>query len=184
MTCFEDLIFKIRELQKTSKQVNISIDGSAAAGKSTLAARFLEYFDANVFHCDDYFLKNNAKRGDFNLDFLRMKEEIFDKISKREYPFVYYPFDCHTQKLKSCVEVFEKQINIFEGVYIGCPYFEFDFQLKIFMEIDEKTQKERIKLRNPDNFSRFFDEFIPKEKAYFEKYQIKEKCDIKISSEI
>ena len=135
MTCFEDIIFKIREMQKAQKTVNISIDGSAAAGKSTLAARFSRCFDANIFHCDDYFLPKGAKRDDFNLDYLRMKAEIFDKISRREYPFVYYPFDCHLQKLKSGVEVFEKSINIFEGVYIGCPYFEFDFDLKIFIKI-------------------------------------------------
>ena len=48
-----------------------------------------------------------------------------------------------------------------------------------FLDIDEKLQRERILKRNtPVLAQRFFDEWIPLEKRYFNEMRIKEKCDL------
>ena len=65
------------------------------------------------------------------------------------------------------------------GAYSWHPYFGDIYDIRVFMNIDPGTQKERISARNgPEILSRFVDEWIPKEEEYFEKFRIKEKCDI------
>ena len=42
-------------LESGLERIVLAIDGSSAAGKSSLAAELGEKYDAHVFHIDDYF---------------------------------------------------------------------------------------------------------------------------------
>jgi len=50
------------------------------------------------------------------------------------------------------------------------------YDITIFMQIDEATQKHRLKERNPELYDRFVNEWIPMESKYFEEFDIREKC--------
>jgi len=72
-----------------------------------------------------------------------------------------------------------KKLNIIEGVYSMHPNFIDIYDLKIFLDVDEKTQLERIANRSGKALlARFIKEWIPKENEYFQELKIKEKSDI------
>ena len=53
------------------------------------------------------------------------------------------------------------------------------YDLRIFCEISEEEQCQRIRKRNGEvMWNRFVEEWIPKENAYFKKYKIREKSGL------
>ena len=56
------------------------------------------------------------------------------------------------------------------------------YDFSVFLDIGQEKQRERILKRNSPNFaSRFFNEWIPYENRYFEKTDIKNRCDLIIN---
>ena len=92
-------------------------------------------------------------------------------------------YDCSVGRLKHeeiCSEfqaLKDKHKSVIvEGVY--CLKFDFDYDLKVFMEIGKDEQRRRIRKRNPDLYERYVNEWIPAENKYFEEFNVKGKCDI------
>ncbi len=68
---------------------------------------------------------------------------------------------------------------VIEGSYSLRPDFRSIYTKKIFLDIDSTTQKQRlIKRVGKENYPQFQDLWIPKENAYFRKFQIREIADI------
>ena len=55
---------------------------------------------------------------------------------------------------------------------------QFDYDLRIFVDIDPDTQIARIAARNPDMIDNFRNRWIPMEEHYFSAFGIKEKADV------
>ena len=91
--------------------------------------------------------------------------------------FFYRPFDCRTASLAQPVKVSPKKLNIIEGSYSHHPYFDDPYDWKIFLTISPDMQRQRILQRPQHLHQRFFDEWIPRENAYFAQFQIMEKSD-------
>jgi len=73
-------------------------------------------------------------------------------------------------------------LNIIEGAYSMHPLLADYYDLKVFLEVDPKTQRERILRRNgPELAERFFSTWIPMERRYFETMGIREGCQIVLS---
>lgn len=181
-----DIIAKaINELLKSNDRIFIGIDGRCASGKTTLTAALDKTFRCNVIHGDDFFLQAHQRTKERlsecgeNIDYERLISEVLVPLKNGEAA-LYRPFDCHTMKLKNAVTLHPQKINIIEGSYC-CNKHLFNFyDLHIFLDIDEETQKQRILERNGKNAEMFFSKWIPMEEEYFEKYNIREKCEIKI----
>ena len=72
-----------------------------------------------------------------------------------------------------------KRVSIIEGSYCRNPYFGDNYDLKVFTDIDERDQIDNIRNRNgEEKLQVFLERWIPKEEAYFKKYQIRETSDI------
>ena len=176
---------RIDDLMKTGKQIVIAIDGNCTAGKTTLASVLTNEYDCNIFHMDDFFLRPEQRTAERyaqpggNVDYERFREEILIPLKKEE-AFSYRPFACKTFTLSGCVKVMPKQLNIVEGTYCLHPYFEDPYDLRIFLSVDKQTQKERILQRPPHLIDRFFSDWIPMEKLYFDTLQIPERADIRL----
>lgn len=174
---------KINTLLTEKEHVIIAIDGPCASGKTTLAKKLSEIFDANVFHTDDYFLRPEQRTPERlsetggNLDRERFFDEVISPLTENR-DFLYRPFSCKTQSIGEAVSVKIKPLSIVEGSYSHHPFFGNVYDLRIFTDISEEEQKKRILLRNPDKADRFFGEWIPKENAYFKLFGVKEKSDI------
>ena len=165
------------------KPVILAIDGPCTAGKTTLAARLKEQLDCNVFHMDDFFLQPHQRtqarydQPGGNVDYERFWEEVLQPL-RRGKPFSYRPFSCKQMQLQEPVQVQPKRLTIIEGTYAHHPYFGQVPMVKLFLTVEENTQKERILRRPEEQHQAFFDRWIPLEQAYFAAFAIAEKADI------
>lgn len=173
----------INTILKEKESVLIAIDGHCGGGKSTFAEALSRKLPCNVFHMDDFFLRpeqRTEKRLDApggNVDFERFLSEVLIPLAKGEC-FSYCPYDCHAQDFKAPVEVSPQRINIVEGAYSCRPEMWDYYDVHIFIDITYEKQKERILLRNGNNYDAFVSKWIPLEEKYFSFYNIKEKCEI------
>ena len=179
----ESIRKRIDDLLCLRNQVIVAIDGSCTSGKTTLATRLAEIYDCNVFHMDDFFLRPEQRTQERyaevggNVDYERFREEVLLPLKSRK-PFSYRPFDCSTFTLSDPVTVTPRKLNIIEGSYSHHPYFGDPYDLKILLTIPPELQQQRILQRPAFLHERFFEEWIPMENRYFEKFRISDKCDV------
>ena len=174
----------INNLLASKERITAAIDGPCASGKTTLAKKLSDIFDANVFHMDDFFLRPEQRTKERlsvpggNVDYERFYDEVLSKLCDNK-PFSYRPFCCKTMTLLKPVLVKPKRLNIVEGSYSMHEALRGFYDLTVFLDISPLEQKERILKRNPQNADMFFTKWIPLENMYFEECKIKEKCKIK-----
>ena len=182
-----ETVIELRNLDFNKKHIVFSIDGNSASGKSTLAENLANLLNGEVVHCDDFFLPQEMRTDKRlseiggNIHYERLKEEVIDKLRK---PTVisYKAYNCQNNSFKNKF-LMNKKIILVEGAYSSHPYFENYADFKIFLKVDEETQKERILKRNGEEMlKRFTNEWIPKENEYFKKFKIEEKADIILRS--
>ena len=178
---------KIDDLLKRKDKIFIAIEGSCGSGKTTLAEYLSCHYPTAVFRTDDYFLPPSRKtkirldEPGGNIDYERMKKEVFDQfhmslISVRK-------FDCRTNILNESRTVQLQAVNIVEGVYSAHPYFQFEYDLIIFIDIDKEEQLKRLETRNKALLGKFINEWIPLEDKYFDYYEIRDKASIILTLE-
>ena len=180
------LFLKIDSLPKNEKSV-IAIDGGSGSGKTTLAALICEIYGATVFHMDDFFLtpemrteKRLSEPGG-NVDRERFESEVLLPLSCG-MDVCYKVFDCSVGAFKMPTVVKPKNLTVIEGAYSMHPQLSTYYDFSVFLDISEDRQRERILKRNPTALaSRFFNEWIPLENIYFEKTNIRSRCDLIIS---
>ena len=169
-------LIEIDASMASKENVIVGIDGMSGSGKSTLAFELEKIYDCNVFHADDFFLRpeqrTEARLSEVggNVDYERLKAEIVDNLHKNQ-PFSYRKYDCQTATLGEATAVEPKKLNIIEGAYSLHPYFGEIYDVKLLLTVSPDEQKRRILSRNGEKMlSRFLNEWIPKENAYFEKF--------------
>ena len=181
---FLPLFNKIDELLLVKKKVIVAIEGGSASGKTTLSEQLNKVYDCTIFHMDDFFLRPNQRTQERlneiggNIDKERFLEEILIPLSNNEI-INYRKFDCSTQTLGESIIVVPRKLIIIEGAYSMHPILQKYYDLKVFLDISESLQTERINKRNSPEFAiRFFNEWIPLEHKYFSGMNIKNKCDL------
>lgn len=182
-----EAVIALRNVDFTKKYIVISIDGNSASGKSTLAENLANLLNAETVHCDDFFLPQEMRSEERlnevggNIHYERLKEEVINKLRKPTVIF-YKAYNCQSGDFKNKF-LMNKKVIIIEGAYSSHPYFENYADFKIFLKVDEETQKKRILKRNGEEMlKRFINEWIPKENKYFNEFKIEEKADIIIRS--
>ena len=181
---FFELFCKIDSLLESEDTVTVAIDGNSGAGKSTLATLISNVYNCNIFHMDDFFLRPELKTEERlkevggNVDYVRFKHEVIIGLNSRE-EFQYQIYDCKQMALGKLVSVIPKKLNIIEGSYSMHPSLICNYDLKIFLHINEKEQSLRILKRNGACMHRkFLCEWIPLENVYFSELKIQEQSDL------
>ena len=161
----------------------VAIDGPSASGKSSLGNFINDNFICNIFHMDDFFLppeKKTAERlGEVggNIDWERFEKEIIGNVNSG-HNFTFNVYDCHSSSFFESGKVFQKKLNVVEGVYSMHPNLIDTYDYKIYLDIDSEKQKQRILNRsNEAKLNRFVNEWIPLENRYFEAANLKNRCD-------
>lgn len=181
----------IHDLPKKEQLQMIAIDGRCAAGKTTLAIHLQEVLHCPVIHMDHFFLrpeqrtkKRLSKPGE-NVDYERFLMEVMVPLQMGK-PFAYKPFDCKRQKFAEPISIVPKDKIIIEGSYSCHPALWENYDLRIFLTIDEKEQLQRIKERNGEAALTIFRyKWIPLEERYLSAFRIAEHCDLRFhTSEI
>ncbi|WP_310603905.1 hypothetical protein [Anaerosporobacter sp.] len=169
-------------IETTKETILIGIDGKCASGKTTLGYYLKGVYDCNLFHLDDFFLQEHQRTKERlaqiggNVDYERFKEEVMKPVCSGN-DVIYRPYSCMEGKIKEEILVAKHRVNIMEGSYSLHPYFNDPYDVKIFMNINEKAQIENIRTRNgEERLQRFIAEWIPKETVYFETFHIAEGC--------
>ncbi|MDO5293553.1 MAG: hypothetical protein Q4F05_12490 [bacterium] len=181
---FENAVQEVETLVTTSKQSRliVGIDGQCASGKTTLGYYLKSLFDCNLFHMDDFFLqqwqrtKERLLEVGGNVDYERFKKEVIEPVRLGK-EVDYRPYRCMDGTIMEGQRIPWKRLTIIEGSYSLHPYFGDCYDLRIFTEISKKEQIERIRRRNgEEKLKRFIAEWIPKEEAYFTKFETKKDC--------
>ena len=171
----------------SSGKIIVAIEGGSASGKTTLGKLLEEIYGCTVFHMDDYFLQPHQRTPDRfmeiggNIDWERFLLEVLQPLKNGEIIRM-RKFDCSSMTLKEVEEIIPTNLVIVEGAYSMHPNLANYYDLTVFLDIPKHLQEERIKKRNsPQMFTRFVNEWIPLEEMYFEKTDIKNRCNMIIS---
>lgn len=162
----------------------VALEGGSASGKSTLGAALARELDATLVHMDDFFLPMELRtpqrfsQPGGNVHWERVLTEVLQPL-KAGKTLEYGVFNCSVMAVDQICRETPKEVVIVEGAYSLHPQLRMFYDLKIFIEVEESTQKERILARNGEKMlRRFLGEWIPLERAYFEACDVKDCCDI------
>lgn len=183
----QQLVQAIRDLQAGDTQVRVAIDGPCASGKSTLAQWLGRQLDCPVLRMDDFFLTPDlrtperlAKPGE-NVDHERFSAQVLRPLCQG-LPARFRPWDCHAGDFAPEQTVAPCPLFITEGVYSLRPDLRDFYQLKIWVQADWPTRRQRLLDRGgPGCLARFEQLWIPLEDAYFSAFQVRACCDYVVS---
>lgn len=178
----------IDRLMAEKDRVIVAVDGTSAGGKTTFSSLLAKVYDCNVFHMDDFFLREEQRTPERyaeaggNVDRERFLDEVLLPLSEG-LDVNYRKFDCKTFTVLSGETIPAKKLSIVEGAYSMHPSLAGYYDASVFVCSSPVLQRERILKRNGDMAERFFNEWIPLENRYFEAFDIREKCDLVIETE-
>lgn len=178
-----ELIWREAEAQE-KRPLLIAIDGRCAAGKTTLAARLQEICACSVVHMDHFFLRpeqrteQRLRQPGGNVDYERFLQEVLFPL-RRGKSFSYRPYDCGRQELSEPIQVEPGLFNLIEGSYCCHPALFEHYDVRVFLNIKEAEQLQRIRNRNGEAGAKMFQsKWIPLEEQYFSAFQVQERCHL------
>ena len=174
----------LRAIDDAGKPLVAAIDGRCTSGKTTLAHTLSLALDAPVIHMDDFFLPyemRTAQRlaqpgGNFDLE--RFTAQVALPLSHGE-SFSYGVYDCSAGSITGERHVPRGDVVIVEGAYSMHPELQTLYGLRIFCDIDPRTQLERLREReSTQSLQNFIEKWIPMEEKYLEAFGIEALCNI------
>ena len=174
---------RIDQLLQNRERIIVAIEGNCTAGKTTLADALKKEYGCNVIRMDDFFLRPEQRtrqryaQPGGNIDYERFREEVLQPLTKGA-AFSYRPFSCSTFTLADPVELTPGKLTVVEGTYSLHPYFGDVYDLKVFLSVTPEVQTRRILERPPFLHRRFFEEWIPMERQYFDCFRVADQCDL------
>jgi len=175
---------RIKFILKEKEYVIVGIDGMAASGKTTLAERLKEQFNALIINMDDFFLQDYQKTDerlsevDGFIDYERFQEEVIKPLKKKSFS-KYHKYNCQTKEMSERKIEDKYQVYIIEGAYAFRESFMEMYDIKILKLINKKEQISRISKRNSTHLvKRFIEEWIPRENRYIKEYDLINSVDI------
>ena len=171
-------------MAKKHKRFIVAIDGRCGSGKTTVAGVLGKRLDAVVFHMDDFYLQKHQRTEERynepggNVDRERFLEEVLKPLYEGAEEILYRPINCGTFDVSEGKIIRPGRIAIVEGSYSLHPELRDYYDYKVFLDIDCKTQFERIEKRNtPEQVIAFRERWIPLEEKYFDELEIRRYAD-------
>lgn len=168
---------------KSEAPLVIAIDGKSASGKTTFAG----LLGVTVIHTDDFYRPRNSfgelevSEYSGNFDIKRFKCEVVSNL-KSQKNFKYGVFNCKKGCITEYVNVLCSNCIVVEGAYSTHPELGDYADIKMFFDIHDAIQRQRIIARNGEGaYKTFSDIWIPAENAYFSHYLIKENSHITVA---
>ena len=181
---FLSLFAAIDRKLAAGQRVLLAIEGGAAAGKSTLAQLLNHVYDCSVAHMDDFFLRpeqrtaQRLEEAGGNVDRERFLQEVLLPLSRGE-TVQYRRYNCGTGTIEDSKPLRATPLTVVEGAYSMHPELREKYSLSVFLKVTPELQRQRIQGRNsPPMQQRFFEEWIPMERRYFEAMQVESACEL------
>lgn len=182
-----DPVFEAIDQGLAARQpLRVAVEGRCGSGKSTLANLLKKRYGCTVLHMDDFFLPVSRRTPERlaqpggNVDIERFKVQVFDKLGGEAFTF--QPYDCSQDALDVPVSVGPSRLTVVEGVYSLHPLLAAGYDLKVFLTLDPKAQRDRLAKRNPEMLPRFLSHWIPMEERYFAHEKLPQGCHIVINT--
>lgn len=181
------ILFQIAKLLDEKEHVIISIDGDCGSGKTTYTELINQVFDANVFHMDDYYLPMAMRDENWrqipagNMDLSRFRQEVLEPARQGD-DINYRPFNCQKKAYEDVSLIEAKKLTVIEGSYSQHPDLADYYDLKIFLTCDREIQIGRLMKREGDYYPMFESCWMPLERMYHEKYQIRDKANLVVDT--
>lgn len=113
-----------------------------------------------------------------NIHYERFKSQVIEGVLSKK-PFTYQCFSCCTMSYTHQITIKNNKPIVIEGSYSLRPDFRSIYTKKIYLEVDEHIQKQRLIQRvGLKSYQQFLTLWIPKESAYFQQYHIRDCADI------
>lgn len=113
------------------------------------------------------------------MDYERVLKEVLEPLKRGEERITYRIFDCKTMSFQGECTIDGSKTVVVEGSYSCHPLLRKYYDLTIFLDVDGKTQIERLRERvGEERLKMFKEKWIPLEEAYFQAFSVKENCDI------
>lgn len=178
------LLVRMAAFSETGEAKVVAVDGRAASGKTTLAARLAAVAGAGVAHMDDFFLppelrtKERLALPGGNAHYERFLAEVLPRLRSKE-AFSYGVFDCGKMALSGRREVAAAPWRVVEGAYCCHPRLGDYADIQVFSDIDKEEQLARVRAREgKEGALAYLSRWIPLEEAYFAAFGIRERADI------
>lgn len=188
----------IRQSLSQRGRMVLALEGCCASGKTTLAGRLAEYFDADMISMDDFFLplslrspKRLAEPGG-NVHYERFLTQIIQPLLRaRENDSKACPvlswnrFDCSVGAFSPVSrQTRGRSLLIIEGAYSMREEFRAAYDCTVFLTVSPGVQKQRILTRNgTEGWNAFETRWIPLENRYFAAYDIPGHCMLCLENE-
>ena len=174
--------------QTDGSRLLVTVDGPCASGKTTLARKLAEAFEAPVVHTDDFVIPHAQKTGERlavpggNCDAKRLAEEVAAPW-KSGGPVTYRKYDCGADRLLPPEELPDSRILILEGSYCNLPEIRRFADVRLFVSAPLKEREKRLRRRESEqSLKMFHDRWIPLEDRYFAVFGLPDPGCIKIAS--
>ncbi len=162
----------------------VSVDGRAAAGKTTVASVLCQVIGAEIVHMDHFFLPPELRTSERlseiggNIHYERFALEVIENLRSGK-EFSYRIFDCSQMDYGENKVVKKAPYIVVEGSYSAHPIFNDYADVKVFADVSEEEQMKRIISRNGEKMAEIFaSRWIPMEEAYHSHFNIRENADI------
>ena len=162
----------------------VAIEGKCGSGKTIYAKGLAALLVAGTIHMDDFFLPAELRTPERlneaggNIHYERFLEEVVPNLRNPE-EFTYGRFDCGQMTIRGERRVDPAMLRIVEGSYSCHPKFGDYMDIRVFLDVDEEVQKNRLVDRDgEDVLERFENVWIPMEKKYFDAFDIPGKADV------
>lgn len=187
---FKPLFKRLDELeaQGSDKDVIIvAVDGGSASGKTTLGQYLEKRYDLKVLHIDDFYLPKEKRTEERlselggNIDRERLINEVLMPLREGKQ-ISYKAYSCVRGGFYDPVTVNLQKIMVIEGAYAMHPDFMKYYDFCVYLNIEKEKQFDRItKCTDRIDVIRYFTEWTVRERIYFEKTDIKNRCDLVIN---
>ena len=171
----QEILRRLKE-QALTDRVLITMDGSCASGKTTLAGKLAEVFGAAVIHTDDYVIPHAQKTPERlavpggNCDAVRLVSEVVAPW-KQGKPVVYRKYDFRHDCLMPEERLPDCRMLILEGSYCNLLAIRQYADIRLFVDAPWEIRQERLRKReSPQSLQMFYDRWIPLENHYFEAF--------------
>ena len=162
----------------------LGIDGPAGSGKTELARRIRERISADLIQMDDFFprtaeeAEQNRRLHGAHLDYLRFLRDVATPL-RQGGALRYAIYNCAIGDFHGEVKIAADTPLIIEGVYSCHPDYPIPYDLRVFLTTSPHEQLRRLRRRErPALLQRFQEEWLPYERAYFERFGIPGRADL------
>lgn len=159
--CDERFVEHIRDLARSKAPVLVALDGRSGAGKSSLASRVANEFDAVIIEGDDFYAGGTPEQWDTMtpeqraahcIDWARQRQLLEALTAGSAATYRPYDWEVNDGTLAGPVAVAPAAVVILEGAYSARPELSDLIDLRVLLNVDDPVRERRLRHREGEHY--------------------------------